>query len=338
MITIQWAYSLAGLMFAAFALLSALDRTNRKRFGNAAFWGLMAMSLLGGDAFARLPALNLTQLGGSLYLAGPELANLLNGLLVLALAALAGFGALGRSAPATTSEGERETWSHQLGNKLFLPALIIPATALAGTLLYKYTPLGTMGWIEDKRETYIFLCLGALLALLVLHAWLKPPASASLQEGRRLIDAIGWAAVLPQMLAALGAVFAAAGVGTVIGEMTGAVIPEGSVFLTVLVYALGMAMFTMIMGNAFAAFPVMASAIGVPLLIQAYGGNPAVIGAIGMLAGFCGTLMTPMAANFNLVPAALLELKDQNGVIKAQVGTAIPLLLVNIALIYFLAF
>ena len=35
------------------------------------------------------------------------------------------------------------------------------------------------------------------------------------------------------------------------------------------------------------------------------------IGAIGMLAGFCGTLMTPMAANFNIVPAALLELKDQ---------------------------
>ena len=94
----------------------------------------------------------------------------------------------------------------------------------------------------------------------------------------------------------------------------------------------------MVMGNAFAAFPVMATAIGVPLLIQAYGGDPAVIGAIGMLAGFCGTLMTPMAANFNIVPAALLELKDRNGVIKAQVGTAIPLLIVNILLIYYLAF
>ena len=57
-----------------------------------------------------------------------------------------------------------------------------------------------------------------------------------------------------------------------------------------------------------------------------------------MLAGFCGTLMTPMAANFNIVPAALLDLKDQNGVVKAQVGTAIPLLACNIILIYFLAF
>jgi uncharacterized membrane protein len=99
-----------------------------------------------------------------------------------------------------------------------------------------------------------------------------------------------------------------------------------------------MALFTMIMGNAFAAFPVMAAAIGVPLLIVHHHGDPAVIGAIGMLAGFCGTLMTPMAANFNIVPAALLELKDRNGVIKAQIGTAIPLLAVNLLLIYVLAF
>ena len=45
-----------------------------------------------------------------------------------------------------------------------------------------------------------------------------------------------------------------------------------------------------------------------------------------------------MAANFNLVPAALLELKDQYAVIKAQVATALPLLIINIAIIYFAAF
>ena len=141
-----------------------------------------------------------------------------------------------------------------------------------------------------------------LLAIGAIFAWLRPPAIAPLQEGRRLIDAIGWAAVLPQMLASLGVLFAAAGVGDAIGSLTRMVIPDGSVFLTVAVFGLGMAIFTMVMGNAFAAFPVMAAAIGVPLLIQQYGGDPAVVGAIGMLAGFCGTLMTPMAANFNLVP------------------------------------
>jgi uncharacterized membrane protein len=316
MITLEWLYTLAGLMFAAFALLSAFDRGNARRFGNAAFWGLMALSLL----------------------TGSRLGDFGNGLLVLGLVALAGFGLIGRSHPPTTNDEEQHAFSDRLGNKLFLPALIIPLTALVGTLLYNYTPLGTLGWFEEKRETYVLLGVGVLLALALIFAWLRPPALAPLQEGRRLIDAIGWAAVLPQMLAALGVVFAAAGVGTVIGDITRSVIPEGSIFLTVLVYGLGMALFTMIMGNAFAAFPVMAAAIGVPLLIQAYGGDAAVVGAIGMLAGFCGTLMTPMAANFNIVPAALLELKDRNGVIKAQIGTALPLLAANILLIYFLAF
>ena len=153
-----------------------------------------------------------------------------------------------------------------------------------------------------------------------------------------MMDAIGWAGILPQMLAALGGIFAMAGVGTSIGALTGQVIPDGSLFLSVVVFGLGMAIFTMIMGNAFAAFPVMAAAIGIPVLVEGFDGSPAIIGAIGMLAGFCGTLMTPMAANFNIVPAALLEMKNQYGVIKMQIGTAIPLLLCNIALIYFLAF
>jgi uncharacterized membrane protein len=316
MITLEWLYVMAGLMFAAFSLLSAFDRSRSKRFGNAAFWGLMALSLL----------------------AGSRLSDFANGILVLGLAGLAGFGFIGRSQPPTTSEEARRGFSDRLGNRLFLPALIIPATALFGTLLYNYTPLGSLGWFEAKRETYVLLGIGVLIALAVIFAWLNPPPLAPLQEGRRLIDAIGWAAVLPQMLAALGVLFATAGVGTVIGEMTRSVIPEGSVFATTIVFGVGMALFTMIMGNAFAAFPVMAAAIGVPLLMQRYGGDAAIIGAIGMLAGFCGTLMTPMAANFNIVPAALLELKDRNGVIKAQIGTALPLLVANILLIYFLAF
>jgi uncharacterized membrane protein len=276
----------------------------------------MALSLLGGDLIGDFG----------------------NGLLVLGLAGIAGFNLIGRSNPPTTGAEQRQGWSDRLGNRLFLPALIIPATALIGTLAYNYTPVGSLGWIEDKRETYVFLGLGVLFALGAMFVWLRPPALAPLQEGRRLIDAIGWAAVLPQLLAALGVLFATAGVGDIIGGVTQSIIPHGSIFLTVLVFAIGMVVFTMIMGNAFAAFPVMAAAIGVPLLIKGYGGDPAVVGAVGMLAGFCGTLMTPMAANFNIVPAALLELKDQYGVIRRQIGTAIPLLIANILILYFAGF
>lgn len=315
MITIQHIFYLVGGLFAAWSLLSIGDRSNPKRYGNAAFWGLIALSLI----------------------AGHRIGDLANGFLVLCLAALATLKLIGRGAPLTT-EDMRVAAGERFGNKLFLPILVVLLTAVAGTLLYLYTPLNRTGLLEPNRETFILLCLGVLLALAVVYAWLRPPILAPLDEGRQLIDAVGWAAVLPLMLAALGLVLADTGVGRTIGTLVLTVIPEGTVLPAVIAFGFGMALFTILTGNAFAAFPVMATAIGVPLLIQGYGGDPAVIGAIGMLAGFCGTLMTPMAANFNLVPAALLELKDQNGVIKAQIGTAVPLLIVNILLIYFLAF
>ncbi|AWW74465.1 hypothetical protein CD351_08510 [Erythrobacter sp. KY5] len=312
MITYEWLYWLAGAFFAVWALLSLKDG----RYGNAAFWGLLAVS----------------------FFAGSHLNDFANGVLVLALVAIAGTGRLSRSAPETTSQIEREEFSATLGSKLFIPALIVPVTAVAGTLLYNYTPLSATGLFEARRETLILFGIGVVIALVVATLWLRAPPTAPAEEGRRLLDSIGWAAILPQMLAALGAVFALAGVGKIIGGFAGGAIPEGSVFLTVVVFALGMALFTMIMGNAFAAFPVMAAAIGIPLLVEGYGGNPAVIGAVGMLAGFCGTLLTPMAANFNIVPAALLELKDQNGVIRQQIGTAIPLWVCNVIIIYVGAF
>jgi uncharacterized membrane protein len=315
MITVQYVFYFVGALFAAWALLSLFDRTNPKRFGNAVFWGLVALSLL----------------------AGHRLGDLANGFIVLSLAGLATFKLLGCGAPST-SEAERSAAGERYGNKLFLPILVVLLTAVIGTLLYLYTPLYEYGWFEAGRETFVLLCLGVVLAIVVIFAWLRPPALAPLDEGRRLIDAVGWAAILPLMLAALGLVLRDTGVGQTIGTLVMTIIPEGTVLPAVVAFGLGMALMTILTGNAFAAFPVMATAIGVPLLIQGYGGDPAVVGAIGMLAGFCGTLMTPMAANFNLVPAALLELKDENGVIKAQIGTAIPLLIVNILLIYFLAF
>lgn len=307
MITLAFAYTLAGLMFAAFALLGLRDG----RPGNAAFHALLALSFLAGD----------------------RLGDLGNGALVVVLVALAGTGALKRSDPATTSGEARRANAARLGNALFLPALIVPATALLGTLFLKDS-----GLIDPKQVTLISLALGVILALAATMAWLRPPPLSPLQEGRRLIDAVGWACVLPQMLASLGAVFAAAGVGALVGEGVGAVIPDGSRLAAVVAYTGGMALFTMVMGNAFAAFPVMTAAVALPLLIRGFGGDPAVVCAIGMLSGFCGTLLTPMAANFNIVPATLLDLDDRNGVIRAQVWTALPLLAVNTALMYGLAF
>ena len=316
MINLHWLYIVAGVIFAAYALGSARDETNPKRWGNAAFWFLVAISLWFGDFFGDIG----------------------NGVLVLALVGVAGFQLIGRGSKQSTTAAQREESSERHGNKLFIPALIIPFTAFAGTLLFNYTALKGTGLIDPKSVTLVLFGTGVLIALAVEYIWLRPPLLSAVDDGSRLMNSVGWAAVLPQMLAALGVIFAAAGVGTTIGAMVSSIIPEGSIFLAVLLYAVGMVVFTMIMGNAFAAFPVMAAAIGVPILIHGDGGKAAVIGAVGMLSGFCGTLMTPMAANFNIVPAALLELKSQYGVIKVQIATAIPLLIANILILYVAGF
>ena len=153
---------------------------------------------------------------------------------------------------------------------------------------------------------------------------------------RAMTESLGWALVLPQMLAMLGLVFADAGVGKAVAHLTTAYINMDYRLVAVVVYCVGMALFTVIMGNGFAAFPVMTGGVGVPILVGVFHANPAVMAAIGMFSGYCGTLMTPMAANFNIVPAALLELSDKNAVIKAQVPTALLLLAANIVLLYFL--
>jgi len=316
MINLHWLYVLAGAVFAGFALGSARDETNAKRWGNTLFWALLAVSFWFGDFFGDVG----------------------NGMLVLALVAIAGLNLIGRGSKQSTTPERRQQSADRYGNKLFVPALIIPFTAFVGTMLFNYTPLKGLNLIDPKAVTLVLLGCGVIIALIVSYAWLRPPALAAVDEGSRLMNGVGWAAVLPQMLASLGVIFAAAGVGTTIGAIVGAIIPQGSILLAVVLYALGMVVFTMIMGNAFAAFPVMAAAIGVPILIQADGGKAAVVGAVGMLSGFCGTLMTPMAANFNIVPAALLELKNQYGVIKVQVATAIPLLIANIIILYVAGF
>ncbi|WP_294393305.1 DUF979 domain-containing protein [uncultured Sphingomonas sp.] len=312
MIGVGAIYAVAGLVFLAFAWGSLRDRGHGKRWGTTAFYGLIALSFFAGD----------------------RLGDIGNGVLVLALVAIAGTGAMRRGSAESAPLENRRRGAALHGDRLFLLALVIPATALGGTLLFKQVP----ALVDPRQATLVALALGVLVALAIGCVWLRAHISTPFEQGRRLMDGVGWAAALPQMLAALGAVFALAGVGDVVGGLITHAIPEGSLFGAVIAYALGMAFFTMVMGNAFAAFPVMASAIGIPLLVRHYGGNPATIAAIGMLAGFCGTLLTPMAANFNLVPAALLELRDRNAVIRQQIGTAVPLLGINILLIYFLGF
>ena len=316
MITLEFVNVLMGLMMAGIAIVNVRDTTNRKRYNNAAFWGLYAVT----------------------FLAGSHLPNFVNGLLVIAMVLIVAIGKLGGAPSEQTSRADREVSAAKWGNRLFIPALTIPAVALLGTFTLKGLQVNGVPLVDPKQVTLISLGLATSVALIVGMVMLRPPASAPIIEARRLMDAVSWAAVLPQMLAALGAMFALAGVGPIVAGILSRWIPLDTRFAVVATYTIGMALFTSIMGNAFAAFPVMTAAIGLPLIVHRFGGDVVVMAAVGMLSGFCGTLVTPMAANFNIVPAALLELPDQNAVIKVQIPTALMLLTANTAIMYLFVF
>lgn len=320
MLSIEHFYGLLAL----FLLYSGWRNLRERRFAHAAFWSLLAVLFAMGK-----PILESSKTGHALP-------SQLAGAAVIALALLA--TRMRREHIDEAPEAQRLASAQRLGHRLFWPALLIPLVTVAIVLSGAKLAVGGRSLFGEGSITLIGLALACVLAMFAAVFVTRERPVVALGEGRRLLDTMGWAALLPLVLATLGGVFAASGVGEAVASLVSAVIPADSRLACVLAYGLGMVVFTVIMGNAFAAFPVMTAGIGLPLLIQQHGAAPAILGSIGMLTGYCGTLMTPMAANFNLVPAALLELDDPNAVIRAQLPTAVPLLLVNLALMYWLAF
>jgi uncharacterized membrane protein len=314
MIAIQSIYTVTGLYLLWMAWCSLRDPQHPRRLGTAAFWALLGLCML----------------------VGQYIPEAVMGAMVVVLALLAGTGQV-RAGTHTTTPSEQLTRHRQRhGNRLFLPALIIPLVTVAVALGGTHLQVTGVSVFDATLTTQIGFGLACMLAFVVAARLTRSRPAEALTRSRSLLDAVSWATLLPVLLATLGSVFAAAGVGDAVAAAVRPWIDADSRLAVVLAYALGMAAFTVIMGNAFAAFPVMSLGIALPMLVHGQGADPAIVVAIGMLSGYCGTLLTPMAANFNLVPAALLELRDPYAVIRAQWPTALPLLAVNIALMYWL--
>lgn len=313
-VSIQYFYWLAGALLLITAGMIVSDRSHPKRWTSALFWALFSM----------------------VFLIGDRLSPFVVGVGVLVMAGIAGIGGVGRGAHAELPVKAARASAGRLGHRLFIPALSIPLVTVIGTVVLKHVQIGGVPLLDPKNTTFVSLGLGCLVALILACMLTRDTPLQGLRESRRLTEALGWTMVLPQMLAMLGLLFNDAGVGTAVAHVTTAYINMDYRLIAVMVYVLGMALFTMIMGNGFAAFPVMTGGVGVPVLVGIYDANPAVMAAIGMFSGYCGTLMTPMAANYNMVPVALLELPDKYAVIKAQIPTALVMLAVNIVLLYVL--
>ncbi len=231
----------------------------------------------------------------------------------------------------------RKASSERIGSKIFVPAVTVGLIALILSFV-KYDVVKDGVATPTALNGAIMTGVACVIALVLAFVICKPKVSDTKEDTSRLLMQVGAACLLPQLLGALGSVFAEAGVGEVISGMISSVVPQGNIVVGVIIYVFGMVVFTMIMGNAFAAFTVITAGIGVPFVIS-QGGNPAIIGVLGMTAGYCGTLMTPMAANFNIVPCAVLETKDPKwSVIRAQIPMALMMIVVHIILMLAIGF
>ncbi|WP_027414827.1 DUF979 domain-containing protein [Aneurinibacillus terranovensis] len=315
-ITLDHIYYLLGIIVAFVAYRVARNPNHPSRIGSSLFWGIFAFTFLFGQAIPYV----------------------VTGYLVLIMVVIAAAGKVRESKHEEHPKSEREAHAARLKDKIFIPALVIPVLTVIGSFTLDKIHFGNVNLVDPEMVTLIALGLSTIIAFFSAQYLTKAKFSVPMNEGSRLMETVGWAIILPQMLSALGAIFAKAGVGDVVSKVVGDVLPTQIPFVAVAAYCIGMALFTMIMGNAFAAFAVITGGIGLPLIVHAHGGNPAIMAAIGMFAGYCGTLMTPMAANFNIVPAMLLDLKDKNAVIKAQVPIGVVLLGINIVLMYFLVY
>jgi uncharacterized membrane protein len=300
--SLEAVYVLTGLVLFCFAGLTLVDGSNPRRAGSALFWFVL----------------------GLIFALGGVLPYWLTGLLVLLMVGLDGAGQVSKGAVNVAARVP------SIGSRIFWPVLAIPLVTFAFAICFRLLKL------DVNRGALVGLGFGGVVAMWLVLRLTSSRARALLDAGRQLNEAMGAVNILPQLLASLGVIFAAAKVGDLIAYGIQSVIPQGNLFLLVLANCLGMALFTIVMGNSFAAFPVIAAGVLVPLIVKPLGVNPAMAAIITLTAGSSGTLMTPMAANFNIVPAALLNLKDQYGVIRFQLPYALTLWTFHVVLLWLL--
>ena len=288
-------YILIGLISVYAGVRNAVDKTNEKRVGTAIFWCVL----------------------GLLFIVGRWIPSTWAGVLVLVMVVPAILQRVGKGQGGEPTQQEMSDNFNAIGMKLFVPALSLGVMALIFALFTQISSL-------------VGLTFGVVVGGILLMIFSrKNTPRVFLDDTRRMLDTVGPLSMLPILLAALGSIFTAAGVGEVISSLVSGIIPEGNMVVGIIVYAIGMAVFTMVMGNAYGAITVLTVGIGAPFVL-ALGADPAVIGSVALTCGFCGTLMTPMAANFNILPVAILDMKDNYGVIKKQIPIALIMLAAQI--------
>ena len=292
-------YILMGIIAGYTGVKTLFEKDHKSRIPTAIFWIALAVVL----AFGRW------------------MPNIVSGIIVVIMALPA---VIKKVLPGTIIPVAKEysqKMAEKIGYRIFIPTLSMGTFAIIFALFTTISPLVGVG-------------VGVIVAVIILMLFSKDnKCSVFFNDSKRLLDTVGPLSMLPMLLASLGAIFTAAGVGDVIAKLLGGIIPQGNITIGILVFAIAMPLFTMIMGNAFAAITVITVGIGGPFVLS-LGANPTVIGMLALTCGYCGTLCTPMAANFNIVPVAILDMKGRYNVIKNQVIVAVIMLAFQICYMF----
>ncbi len=295
-------YIIIGLITLYTGYKNFTDKENSSRVGTGVFWCALGIVI----TFGRwLP---------------PMVSGII--IVIMAIPAILKKVKIGKVHAPTKEETEKR--ANEIGFKIFIPALGIGLFAIFFAIFL------------PKLGALVGVGVGVFVSAIVLMFYSKTNKPAVfLNDSERLLSTVGPLSMLPMLLASLGAVFTAAGVGQVISSLVGNIIPDGNVNAGIIVFAIAMAVFTIIMGNGYAAITVLTVGIGAPFVLS-LGADPTLIGMVALTCGFCGTLCTPMAANFNIVPVAMLDMKDRFGVIKNQIIPAV--LILTFQIIYMIIF
>jgi uncharacterized membrane protein len=305
-------YAVTGLVLWIFAGMTLRDRANKRRLSCAVFWSIL----------------------GLIFIFGSVLPHWFTGLLIIAMVAIDGSRGVTRGKYDESTKEEQIAHARRLGDRIFIPVLAIPIVTFGFAIAFRFGYMQQLFGLDATRGALVGLGFGGVSAMATCLWITRDKVRVMMNEGRRLNDAMGAVNILPQLLASLGVIFTAAKVGDLIASGIYRIIPADNLFLLVVANCLGMTLFTIVMGNSFAAFPVIATGVLSPLIIKPFGVSPEMVAIITLTAGSSGTLMTPMAANFNIVPAALLNMRDQYGVIKFQLPFALTIWSLHVILMW----
>ncbi len=214
-------YALTGILMVLTALFVIKDTKHTTRIGTACFWGIL----------------------GIIFIFGKYIPSTYVGVLIIVIGVLTVTKQVNIGNLPQLSDEYRKENAKKIGSKIFIPSIIL---AILAFVIAQYTKLGGQ----------VAIGISALGGLVLTFIITKSPVKyVGGVDSNRMIQQVGPSSILPQLLGALGTVFTAAGVGgEVISSGISSVIPKGNILFGVIAYCVGMALFTIIMGECLCCF------------------------------------------------------------------------------------